>query len=130
MSASLAWIAWNLEIGWPNAPPSLALAPPPPPRGHADWADVEDVQKLPEAAATGSQEILLGHAAVGERERAGVRCVPAHLAVRLSRLVSRCRVRDEEIGDLLVAVLLCGDRGDRHNARDVRAGVGDELLGA
>ena len=58
MSASLAWIAWNFEIGLPNALRCFgvrqrlverALREPDAHRGDADAADVEDVQELLEA---------------------------------------------------------------------------------
>ena len=58
MSASLAWIAWNLEIGWPNARALLgvgerlverALRQADAHRRDADAPDVEHVQELLEA---------------------------------------------------------------------------------
>ena len=66
MSASLPWIAWNFEIGWPNALPLLrvgerlverALREPEPHRGDADAADVEHVQELLEAAAARAEQV-------------------------------------------------------------------------
>src|SRR5207302_1503126 len=71
------------------------------------------------------------HAAVAEAQRAGVRGVPAHLAVRLALLVSLRSVGDDQVGDLpFAAGVLAGDGGDADHARDLRSGVGDELLGA
>ena len=76
--------------------------------------------------AARAEQVLLGHAAVLERQRPGVGRVPAHLAVRRPLLVARRAVLDDQVGDLVVA----GAGGDRDVAGDVRAGVGDELLGA
>ena len=74
MSASLHWMAWNFEIGWPNARALLgvgerlverALREPDAHRRHADAPDVEDVQELLEARAARAEQVLLRHAAVG-----------------------------------------------------------------
>ena len=110
MSASLAWIAWNFEIGWPNALRSFAYASasskralrePEPHRRDADAADVEHVQELLEAVAARAEQVVLRHAAVGERERARVGRVPAHLAVGLALLVAGRAVGDDQVGDLV-----------------------------
>ena len=76
--------------------------------------------------AARAEQALLRHAAVRERQRPRVGRVPAHLAVRLALLVARRAVRDDQVGDLVVA----GARGDADDAGDVGARVGDELLGA
>ena len=69
MSASLAWIAWNFEIGCPNALRSLrvgerlverALREPDAHRRDADAPDVEDVQELLEAAPRGPSRFSSG----------------------------------------------------------------------
>ena len=48
----------------------------------------------------GPSRFSSGHAAVGERQRPGVRGVPAHLAIRLALLVAGRPVRHDEVGDL------------------------------
>ena len=70
-----------------------------------------------------------GHAAVVEGERPRVGGVPAHLPVRLAD----ARSPGVPFGTMMFEI--SGrrppvTRGDRHAARDVGAGVGDELLGA
>ena len=99
-------------------------------RGDPDSPALERVHELPEAATSLAEEVRLGHPAVLEAERAGVGGVPAHLAVRLADLVAGRPVGDDDVRDLAPVVRLVGDRGDRHAAGDVGAGVGDELLGA
>ena len=135
MSASLTWIVWNFEIGLAERAPLLgvgerlverALREAEPHRRDADAPDLEHLQELREAAPRGAEQAVLGHAAVGERQRARVGGVPAHLAVRLALLVAGRAVGDEEVRDLALA----GQRGDRHEPGDVGAGVRDELLGA
>ena len=82
-------------------------------------------------APRGPEQVLLGHAAVGERERARVGGVPAHLAVRLALLVAGRAVRDDAgWRSRSSPVCRAGDGRDRDDAGDVGAGVGDELLGA
>ena len=76
--------------------------------------------------AARAEQALLRHPAVREGQRARVRRVPAHLAVRLALLVAGRAVRDDQVGDLVVA----RPRRDADDAGDVGARVGDELLGA
>src|SRR5262249_37305049 len=110
-------------------------------RGHADPADVEHVEELAEAAAARAEEVLRRDAAVAEAQRSRVRRIPAHLAIRLARLIPRGAVRDDQVGDLALgraavtaaavfAPAGAGHRGDHDHARDVGSRVGDELLGA
>jgi len=49
--------------------------------------------------------------------------------IRLAHLVARGAVGHQQVGDLLAGVG-AGERGDGHQARDIGACVGDELLGA
>ena len=84
------------------------------------------MQELLEAGAAWAEQVLRGNAAVGEGQRPGVGRVPAHLPIRLAGLVARCAALDDQVRDLVIA----GDRGDRDVARDLGAGVGDELLRA
>jgi hypothetical protein len=99
-------------------------------RRDPDAPDVEDVQELLEPGAARAQEVLLRHAALGERQRPRVRRVPAHLPVRLALLVAGRAVLDDDVRDLRVTVAGAGDGRDRDVPGDVGAGVGDELLGA
>src|SRR5918996_559328 len=107
MSAIFAWIAWKRPIGCPKATRSLAY----------------DIASSPE-------EIRPRHPAAVEGKGPSVGGVPAHLPVGLADLVSRRSVGDDDVRDLPVAVLAAGHRGDRHAARDLRPGIGDELLRA
>ena len=68
-SAIFAWIAWNLEIGWPNASPLLrvgdrlverALGEADAHRRDADAAAVEDVEELLEAVAAPAEQVRSG----------------------------------------------------------------------
>ena len=95
-------------------------------RRDADASAVEDLQELAEAPAARAEQVRCRNTAAVEAQRPGIRCVPAHLAIRLGLLVARRAVLDDEVGDLVVARA----RGDRHVSRDVGAGVGDELLRA
>ncbi len=100
-------------------------------RGDADAPDVEDVQELLEPRPARPQQVLRGDAAIGERQRARVARVPAHLAVGLALLVAGRAVGDDQVGNLLCAAgLFAGDGRDAHHTGDLRAGVGDELLRA
>ena len=71
----MAWIAWNLEIDWPNALRSLAyferlveraLGEAEAHGGHADATAVERLEELLEALAPRAHQVLLGHPAVLE----------------------------------------------------------------
>ena len=94
--------------------------------GDADAAAVENVEKLPEPRAPRTQQVGLGDSATLEREGARVGGVPSHLPVGAALGVAGSAGGDDDVRDL-VAVRA---RGDRHAARDLRASVGDELLGA
>src|SRR5207245_1079860 len=74
-----------------------ALGQADPHRRDADAPDVEHVEELLVAAAARAEQVLLGHPALGERERAGVRRIPAHLAVGLALLVAGRAVRYEDV---------------------------------
>jgi hypothetical protein len=110
-------------------------------RGDTDPADVEHVQELAKPASARAEQILRRHATVREGERARIRGIPAHLPVGLSRLVAGGAVGDDQVRDLtlvcralaaaaVLSATRAGHRGDHHHARYIRAGVGDELLGA
>ena len=69
MSASLAWIAWNFEIGLPNARRSFAyferlveraLREPDAHRRDPDAPDVEDVEELLEALPARAEQVSSG----------------------------------------------------------------------
>src|SRR5581483_5297029 len=94
--------------------------------GDADPAAVEDGQELAQAGPPGAEQVRLWHPAAVEAERPRVGGVPAHLPVRLAYLVAGGVGGDDDVRDLAVA----RERGDRHAAGDLRARVGDELLGA
>ena len=92
MSASLPLTAWNVAIGLPERSALLrvrerlverALREADCDRGDADPAAVERLQELPKPLPARAEQVLLGDAAVVERERPRVRGVPAHLPVRL-----------------------------------------------
>ena len=84
-----------------------------------------------EAGAARAEQVLLRHAAVGERERARVGGVPAHLPVGLALLVAGRAVGHDEVRDLLRAVAASPVTAVMETSPgDVGAGVGDELLGA
>ena len=140
MSAILNWIAW-LDADRPAERLPLlrvlhrlvdaALRQPDAERRDRDAPLVEDRQELRVAAAPLAEQVLGRHAAVGERQLAGVGGVPADLGVLLrDREPRRARRHDDGRDLLLAAVGRPGDRGDRDQPGDVGARVGDERLGA
>src|SRR5215207_3312038 len=93
--------------------------------GDTDATAVERLQELAEALAPSSQQPLLLHTTIAERQRPGVGRVPAHLAIGLADLVTRRPVRHHDVRDLVIP----GAGSDRDQTRDVSPGIGDELLG-
>src|SRR5262249_55495032 len=95
-------------------------------RRNRDTPAVEDLEELLETLAALAEEVLLRDGAVFERELARVGGAPAELLHLRRDLVARGAVRNDQVGDLVVA----GARGDRHAGGDVGARVGDEDLRA
>ena len=92
--------------------------------GDGDAPVVEDLEELGEPPPALAEQVVLGHAALDEREPVRVGRVPAHLAVRRLHLEAGRARRDQDRRDLARP----GERGHRHHRRDRRAGVGDERL--
>ncbi len=130
MSAILNWIAWYAPMVRPNAARSLAyltrlvharLRQPGAQRRDRDPALVQDGQEVGVAAAALAEQVRRRHAAVGERQLAGVGGVPADLGVFLRRGEARPRHRHQDRGDLLPAAgQLAGHRGHRDQLGDAR----------
>src|SRR3954452_5090481 len=95
-------------------------------RRDGDATAVEDLQELLEPLAARPEQVALRDARALKAELARVRGAPAELLHRLRDRVAGRSVRDDDVGDLVVA----GAGGDRHARRDVGAGVGDEHLRA
>ena len=93
-------------------------------RGDGYAAVVEGGQELLEALSGPAEKVRFGDAAAVEDQAVGVGGVPAHLAVRRLHDEPRSACGHDDRRHALV-----GEGGDRHQAGDVSAGVGDERLG-
>ncbi len=80
-------------------------------RRDGDAAAIEDLQAIDEAFAFRAQEILRGHAAIGEDHFAGVARAQAELVFFLAGTKARSTLLDDECGD---TVVLLGGVGDGH----------------
>ena len=138
MSASLNWIAWNFEIGWPNCTRCLGvvgrqvehgLGEAERQRGDRDAPDLERAQELAEAHRGIADEVVVGDPHVVEEQLAGVEAPPADAAhLRAHREAGRVLL-DDEARERRPAVLgRLGAGEQRHAERHVGAGVGDERL--
>src|SRR5690606_17884548 len=88
----------------PQALVDTALREPDAERGDRDPALVEDPQELRVTAATLTEQVLLGHPAVVERQLVSVRTVPADLRVLRCHGEPGCARGHQNRRDLLAAV--------------------------
>src|SRR6188472_374449 len=79
-----------------------ALREPDAHRRHGDAPTVEDLEKLVEALAARPEQVPVRDRAVGERELARVRGLPAELVERLGDRVAGRAVLDNEVRDLVL----------------------------
>ena len=138
MSASLNWIAWNFEMGWPNCSRVLrvvrrqvehGLGQAERQRRDRDAPDLERAEELAEPHRGIADEVIVGDPHVVEGQLARVETAPADAAhLRAHREAGGVLLHDEARERRRLPLARLGARQQRHAERHVGAGVGDERL--